>query len=98
MKKYTVLDRQSIFDIAVQECGSNETAFEIALLNNKSVVDDLVTGEELTLPEQTQKRIAEHFAYNHLTPATALGMEDIGYDGINYMGIEFDFMVNEKEI
>ena len=94
MKKYTVLDRQSIFDIAVQQCGSEEAAFEIALLNNKSVVDDLKIGEELTLPAQTQKITAEHFANNRLTPATALGMEEAGFEGINYMGIEYDFIVS----
>ncbi len=91
--KYTVHDRQSLLDVAVQQCGSMDAAFELALLNNKSVVDDLVIGEELILPAQTQQLVAAHFADNRLTPATALGMEELGFDGINYMGIEYDFIV-----
>ncbi|MDR1729943.1 MAG: hypothetical protein LBR52_04705 [Prevotellaceae bacterium] len=91
--KYIVHDRQSLFDIAIQQCGSTDAAFELAFLNNKSVADDLTTGEELILPAQTQQLVAAHFTDNRLTPATALGMEETGFEGINYMGIEFDFIV-----
>ena len=42
---------QSFIDIAIQETGNVENAFLIALSNNSSITDDLLTEESLTVPE-----------------------------------------------
>ena len=91
---YTVLDRQSVFDIAIQQCGSASTAFAIAVLNGKNITDDVEVGEILRLPPVVNKNAAEYYVNNKLNPATGLTPDQAGFEGINYMGIEYDFIVD----
>ena len=70
--KLTVLDRQSMFDIAVQALGSAESAFELAVLNGLSVTDELDAGLELLLPASANKEIATYYTNRQLKPATWL--------------------------
>ena len=44
-----VLHHQSFLDLAIQHTGSVENAFILALQNGKSLTDDLVAGEQLSL-------------------------------------------------
>ena len=44
-----VLHHQSLLDLAVQHTGSVENAFLLALQNGKSLTDDLVAREQLSL-------------------------------------------------
>jgi len=73
----TVLNNQSIFDIAVQQCGSVEAAFAIATLNGKSITDELVVGEVLRVPAVVNRNVAMYYVNGNLKPATALSNNDI---------------------
>jgi len=66
-----VIQGQSIFDIAVQELGSIEGAFELAMLNGISVTDELIPGQELILPIVLNKDIINYYANKGIKPATA---------------------------
>ncbi|MDR0873907.1 MAG: hypothetical protein LBN27_10665 [Prevotellaceae bacterium] len=95
METVKVLDRQSIFDIAVQHIGSAEAEFELALLNGLSLSDEVATGAELILPapDVAIKTVREYFLNRQLKPATGTTSESIP-GGINYMGIEINFIVS----
>jgi hypothetical protein len=69
--KITVKDRQTVFDIAIQYCGDVEAAFDIMQLNDISATEDLPTGKELILPDVANKRVADYYKNNALSPATA---------------------------
>jgi hypothetical protein len=96
----TILDRQNLLDIAIQLYGDASVAFELARLNNISVTDNLVAGQELQLlPVSSNlsgnKNIAQYYANGRLKPATGIAIEDeITSGGIEFMGIEIDFVVS----
>jgi len=66
-----VLQGQTLIDIAIQELGSAEGAFELAVLNGLSVTDDLDPGRELQLPAVVNRSIAEYYANKGIKPATS---------------------------
>ena len=72
MSKVVVLNGQSLFDIALQEFGTVEAVFDIALLNELSVTDSLDAGTELSLPSSTDtdELILKHYKKNNIKPAT----------------------------
>ncbi len=89
-----VSNSQSLLDIALQHTGSAETALDIALANGISLSDNLEPGATLTLPDtQGNKAMAQYYTVNNIMPAT--GVDDaLELGGINYMGIEIDFVVS----
>jgi len=74
MKEITVLNNQSLFDISVQEYGTIEGVFEIALANGLSVTDTLVAGQKLKIPEidqsLVQPEIVDYYKRNDIHPVT----------------------------
>jgi hypothetical protein len=48
--KVIVIGNQSLFDIAIQEDGTNLTAFDWAVANEMSVTDSLIPGQTLINP------------------------------------------------
>jgi hypothetical protein len=42
---------QTFFSISIQETGSVSNAYRIALANNRNVTDQLISGEDLIIPE-----------------------------------------------
>lgn len=50
MKTVKVLSGQAFVDLSMQETDSAENAVRFALLNGRSVTDDLGVGEEVTVP------------------------------------------------
>lgn len=94
----TIHSRQSLLDIAIQECGSFEAAYELAERNGLAVTDDLETGAvlEFIREDVTKKQVVAHFAARRVKPATAASEEDTSLapcGGIGFMGIEIDFIV-----
>lgn len=87
------LDGQSLFDLAVQHCGSAQVAFEIAELNGMDITAQPTPGQSILLPEVVNKQIADYFAVKDLTPATTLS-DDLGFKGIGFWEIEDDFIVS----
>ena len=97
----TVLNKQSLFDIAIQTAGSAEAAFALALANDKSLTDELIVGEPV-IPSlggggAFNRLIANYYDAKQLKPATAATDEqfsEILGEGIGFMGIEIDFIVS----
>ncbi|MCQ2250605.1 MAG: hypothetical protein MJZ66_05795 [Bacteroidales bacterium] len=86
--------RQSLIDLALVHCGRAEAAVDIALLNGMPIDEDPYEWEQrhgaIRLPDISDTKTVEHYRL-HQQPATSLETE-IG--GINYMGIEIDFIVS----
>ena len=92
MKDAITYEGQTLLDIALQHTGDASKALDIALANGISLSDDLEPGATLTLPDtQGNKAMTQYYTVNKIMPATSLETE-IG--GINYMGIEIDFIVS----
>jgi len=70
-----VLSGQSLFDIAIQSCGGTDAAFELAVLNGLNLMDDLIPGQELALPEVVNPDIALYFKNKNIQPATLLTVQ-----------------------
>jgi hypothetical protein len=94
----TVQHGQTLFDIALRECGDIESVFSIARRNGLSVTDDLEQGRVIEIaPEDVMdRRVAERYATAWIDPATALSEVDLALapGGIGYMGIEIDFKIS----
>lgn len=71
MSSATVYQGQSFLDKVIELTGSVENAFEMALLNNMSVTDDVVIGQDLKVTGMTLKYVASIFNENK-RPATAI--------------------------
>jgi len=90
-----VLEGQSLFDIAIQECGSVEAVTAIAVLNDISVTDDLQVGQLLQIPMPVNKQVAKYYKSHNLKPATAGNLDFTNKDeGIGYWRIGIDFIVS----
>ena len=72
MRNTTVLNGQTMFDIALQHCGSIEAAFEMAALNDVPVTSLLQPGATILLPEITNKRIVAYYQAHRVEPATEI--------------------------
>ena len=74
MKTVTVLNNQSLWDISVQEYGTVEAVFELAMANDMGVTDLLTAGQELVLPEVDKKiikpEVVGYYRRNGLQPVT----------------------------
>jgi hypothetical protein len=90
MKK-KALDNQSLPDLSLQESGTLEGVFDLAVANNLSITDALEPGAELATAEPLNRKVYSYYTARNLHPAT--GTVDLP-GGIGYMGIEIDFMIN----
>lgn len=89
----TVYQGQTFFDKVLECTGNVENAFEMALLNNLSITEDLVIGNVLVKSEVTNKRITNIFNEKN-KPATAFSLQMMEEKtGIDYMIIETNFIV-----
>jgi len=75
MQTITVLDRQSLFDIALQYCGDREAVFEISKLNDIPVSAELLAGTVIFVPEVINQRVVNYYLTNNIVPATATGTD-----------------------
>lgn len=98
--KITVLNNQSVFDIAVRYSGSADAAFMIAVENNMSVTSTLTAGMELNIPNIVRKDVAAYFNSRNHQPATAWDPTNAGGqpkpEGISYWAISDDFVVTPQ--
>ncbi|WP_165020141.1 hypothetical protein [Dysgonomonas sp. ZJ279] len=88
-----VLEGQSLFDVAIQECGSVEGAFALAVANNVSISNELPSSESLTKTAITAKRVVDYYNQKELKPATWSTAKEAKLTGIGYMTIEENFTV-----
>ena len=93
-----VLHHQSFLDLAIQHTGSVENAFDLALQNGKSLTDDLVAGEQLTLKNtKNNTDILSYYQSKKLQPATSVshtGSSSFQLQGIGYWSIQSEFIIN----
>lgn len=86
---------QSFLDKVIEQTGDIENVFEMALLNNTSITDDLVVGAYLKVSTVTKKSVVD-FYNDYNRPATALTNEqqqEVQSLGIGSMIIEQNFRV-----
>lgn len=67
---------QSFLDLVVQETGSIDNAFEMSLLNEQSITDDLTVGDEIKVSKVTNRLTVNLFGGNH-KPATGINNEEL---------------------
>jgi hypothetical protein len=91
--KIEAKDNQSLIDIAVQITGSAAGAFELALQNDISITDAMTVSQPLETVLIENKDIEKFYTKNGLIPATAATENEVP-GGINFMGIEIDFIVS----
>lgn len=94
----TIHSRQSLPDIALQECGTFEAVWELSERNDVALTDVLAPGDGIDyLPELiAAPQVVDRLAARRIRPATATTVEDAAtapWGGIGYMGIEIDFLV-----
>ena len=95
--KITPLDRQSVIDIAIQTSGSVEAAFTLSATNNISISGVIAPGSELEMVTVADKLVLSRYEARGIRPATDISPRDlelVPYGGINYMGVEIDFIVS----
>ena len=97
--RHTIHNRQSLLDIAIQECGALEAAYRLAEKNDIALTADLVPGEHIAFAPKDirNKRMAASMNAYRAEPATAISESDIAlvpWSGIGLMGIEIDFIVS----
>jgi hypothetical protein len=90
----TALQGQSLLDIAIQEAGSPEAAFALALANERSVTGALQAGDMLSEVEITDRPVADYYRAKQLKPATFPGADAAFAGGIGEMAIEINFIVS----
>ena len=95
MKTVTVLNNQSLWDISVQEYGSVEAVFELAMANDMGVTDLLTAGQELVLPEVDKNvvkpEVVAYYRRNGLHPVSGVSDPDLNFDLKNYEDMRIDF-------
>ena len=74
MKEIIVHNNQSLFDIAVQEYGTVEAVFDLAVANNVSITEMLTAGQVIKVPElpaeQTNREVVDYLRREGIKPAT----------------------------
>lgn len=84
---------QTLQDMAIQYCGRLDALSELAILNNLALTQEIVAGQELILPEISDKRVEVVFRTGSYFPAAGNNFNQ-DFDGIGFWGIEFDFIVS----
>lgn len=92
----TVLHNQNQFDIAIQENGNILTVFELALLNNTSITDNIIPAQKLEIQKSNLvvQEVVDYFINKNQIIATGAANDlEIRPTGIGYMIIGNDFIV-----
>lgn len=84
------LDRQTLIDIAIISTGNADDAILIALNNDIALTDNINLDQDIIVNNVRNKTTQFYKTNSH--PATAITEQFQG--GINYMGIEIDFIVS----
>jgi hypothetical protein len=97
MKDYKVSENQSFLDIAIQTSGGIASVFDLAVVNDLSITDDLTPGQSLQLVDLDNADVTAYYKSKNLVPATALTADDklvaAELEGISYWAINVDFIV-----
>ncbi len=72
MRTINIRQNQTLFDIALQECGNQSAAIDIALLNGIDITESPPFGTTLLLPDVINRRVLKYYQDNNIQPATKL--------------------------
>lgn len=92
-----VSEGQTLFDIAIQECGDINAVYDLADLNLKSITDTLAIGETIILPPVVAvPKVVEQFKAQYKKPVSddTDDQDDIKGEGLEYWAIEIDFKIS----
>lgn len=95
-KKTTVLNRQSLADICIQQLGGMSAWFALAWANDKSITAPLTAGEQIETDnvDVVASDIVDFYAERNIKPATALTATSLNtLEGIGYWVIGSDFKI-----
>ena len=90
MKEMQIFNKQSLFDLSIQNYGTIEAIIDLALENNLSVTDELQTGDLVNVPQLGTARlsIVSYYKRNQIKPATGFTAVDnpdiVPDDSCNY--------------
>lgn len=91
MQVIIVSELQNMMDVALQNTGSLEATFDLAVLNNISVTEDLAAGSDMFYETVVNKAVVAAF---NTKPATRDVAPQLLPGGIGYMQIMTDFIVS----
>lgn len=84
---------QTLLDVAVQNCGSADALINLALLNDKSLTEDVPAGTSLLLPDVISTEVVKKLKPYGNVPVTYIDETIVGAEGIGYWFIEQNFVV-----
>lgn len=87
-------DNQTVFDIAIENSGSVDAAFDIAVKNNISISGTPPANETLQKSEVTDRKVTDYMNKNKVTPVTGAVSEITRRRGIGNMAIGENFRVS----
>ena len=91
MREVTVLNGQTVFDIAIQSCGDVSMAYDIALLNGIDVFSYPQPGTTLKVPDVVNKQVIKMFEQDKPTSKvvqdapTQITKTDISYSDLLFL-------------
>ncbi|MDD3685927.1 MAG: hypothetical protein PHE56_04080 [Bacteroidales bacterium] len=93
------LSGQTLLDISVQETGTVESVFDIAIKNDLSITDDIEAGYDLFVDQIVDNAIVVDYRAENRKPSSDISLESINSiigsgEGIGYMQIGYDFIVS----
>jgi len=83
---------QWLGDIAVREAGSIEAVVEMAINDDRSIVDRMGFGAFIQKPAPINKRVMNYYGINNIYPATSAEPDSLS--GIGYMAVDITFTVS----
>lgn len=86
-------DRQTLLDIAMQESGTAEEAFALAVANGLSVTQDLYNTQQLVSTPVVNALVVNTFKRENRKPATGETLLSDDDEGIDFWAIEEDFII-----
>jgi hypothetical protein len=98
-KEVEILKGQTFADIAIQETGILESLISIAIINKISVTEKLLPGSKIIIDDKDiENKMHNLILRDNIIPATAFGFgldqQEPEIGGIEFMGIEIDFIVS----
>jgi hypothetical protein len=97
--KIVALNNQTLLDIAIQEYGTIESVFELAMANDLSIHTSTVVGAVYQIPQAKKNtEVSNYYKNQQIKPSTKITTaqkEDIVTpSGIGYMAIGTTFIVS----
>lgn len=84
-------NRQSLWDMAIQHCGSADAALDIAQLNGMMPTGHPIDGVDYQVPEPYNRTVVGHYSDNDIEPATQpLDVIPYSYSWIDSYCVEAD--------